>query len=155
MYVEKNFSYFGFFGFFGIGIYLSSRSEFARRNWRRSKMNGLVKHRAQNDRGDKIRTILNKSAFLLGTQTVSGIKEWKLRSTKSNRDSCRRFGDGTIEPKTRLKRLSFSSKNRRLAPFQCREEIFVSGGGCVVQTLSLNGSGTLIFLTNQDYLDYA
>ena len=42
----------------------------------------------------------------------------------------------TIYPETRLKRLSFSSKNERLTPFGCREVIFVSGGGCVVRALS-------------------
>ena len=41
-----------------------------------------------------------------------------------------------IYSETRLKRLSVSSNNERLTPFGCREEIFVSGGGCVVQALS-------------------
>ena len=74
MYVEKNFSYFAFFDTSeSVRIFCQGRTSL-------DEIGGAQKEAAppsigpQNDRGVEIGTIPNKSAFLLGTPTVSGIK---------------------------------------------------------------------------------
>ena len=75
MYICKKNAHYCIFNYFEINTYFFTSLLFARRNCWHFKMNSFVKHRAQNDRRDDIRTILNKSEFLLGTQAVSGLKD--------------------------------------------------------------------------------
>ena len=73
MYVEKNFTLMGVFTYFGIGIFIFG---FFLRSTKSAALDSVglpIKERANRNRGDEIETIPNKSAFLLGTQAVSGI----------------------------------------------------------------------------------
>ena len=124
MYVENLF-YFDFFGTCGIGIYFSSRSEFARRNRRRLKIS-------------EIKTIPTKSAILLGTPTVSGIKD-KSCKVRNILEMVASYEKKTTQSSLELplKRLRFWYNNRLLAPYGCSEFIFVSGAGPGVRTVTL------------------
>ena len=105
-------------------VYFSSCFFFARRNWRCLAPSVFrSRNEQEQNRGDKIGTFPNKSAFLLGTQAVSAIKFQKLQSTKNNREgSLLQKNEHQIVWNCPLKAyVRFWYNNRLLASYSCQE----------------------------------